>query len=92
MTDTTSLGLRMEWFRDEENSRVLAIPIDSAASGGNYYEASLGLNWRPSPRFTLRPELRWDWSDVTPQGDRGMYNDFLDKNQFTFATDLIFTF
>ena len=92
MSDVTSLGFRFEWFRDEENSRVLALPIAGAATGKNYYEATLGINWHPSPRFTVRPEVRWDWSDVTPARNNGMYNDFLDKNQFTFATDLVFVF
>lgn len=92
MSDEASLGFRFEWFRDEQNSRVLGVPITDAATGGNYYEATFGFNWRPSPRFTLRPEVRWDWSDVVPAGDSGMYNDFTDKNQFTFATDLIFVF
>ncbi|MBN1587927.1 MAG: porin [Pirellulales bacterium] len=92
VSDATSLGLRLEWFRDEENSRVLANPIASAVQGSNYYEATVGLNWHPSPRFTFRPELRWDWSDVVPRGTGGMYNDFLDRNQFTLAADLIFLF
>ncbi|HLA85470.1 MAG TPA: porin [Thermoguttaceae bacterium] len=92
LSEVTSAGLRFEWFRDEENSRVLGIPIQGFATGKNYYEASLGMNWHPSCRFTLRPEVRWDWSDVTPGTSGGMYNDFRDKNQFTFATDLIFVF
>ncbi|NLE38545.1 MAG: porin [Pirellulaceae bacterium] len=92
MTDTLSVGARFEWFQDTNNYRVLGIPLASAVTGKNYYEATVGLNWKPSPRFTLRPELRWDWSDVTPPGDRGMYNDFRSRHQFTLATDLIFLF
>ncbi len=92
MSPTTSLGFRFEWFRDENNARVLGITIPQLVTGKNYYEATLGFNWHPSPRFVLRPEVRWDWSDVTPPNAGGMYNDFLDKNQFTLAADLIFVF
>ena len=93
MTPTTSIGFRFEWFGDPENARVLGVPIESQTDGGNYYAASVGLNWKPCDRVVLRPELRWDWSDVSVPGvANGMYDDFSDKNQFTLGTDLIVTF
>lgn len=93
MTPTTAIGFRFEWFYDPENARVLGVPFESQTQGANYCEASVGLNWQPTKRVTLRPELRWDWSDVSVPGtSRGMYDDFSDKNQFTLGTDLIFVF
>lgn len=87
----TSLGLRVEWFRDQDNARVLGIPIESQVSGGNYTELTFGANWKPYPFMTLRPELRWDSSDVEAPdlGIDGMFIDFTDKNQMTLALDLI---
>ena len=92
VSETLAFGMRLEWFRDQNNARVLGVPTP-LSTGGNYTAFTFGLNWNPSERLTLRPELRWDWSDVNPPGAPfGMFNDFSDRNQFTFATDLIFRF
>jgi len=89
----TSLGLRFEWFRDQDNARVLALPNESLVNGGNYWAITFGLNWRPTSHVTVRPECRWDWSDVSVPGlANGMYDDFSDKNQFTLGTDVIVQF
>jgi len=88
---TTSLGLRFEWFRDQDNARVLSLPVESFVEGGNYWSIALGMNWKPSRRITIRPECRWDWSDVAVPflNATGMYDDFSDTNQFTLGTDVI---
>ncbi|MGA2031432.1 MAG: outer membrane beta-barrel protein [Thermoguttaceae bacterium] len=102
-----SFGTRLEFFRDEEGSRVAGVSNLSAeftgtpgfgwtgAPGfaGTFTEATIGLNWHPNANFILRPELRWDCYD----GSRNLQNQlpFGDGNrssQFLFATDLIFTF
>ena len=89
LCDTLSVGNRFEWFRDHNNARVLGAP----AEGGNYFNYTFGLNWRPMPNMVVRPELRWDWSDVTPPfGLNGVYDDFSDKNQFTLGMDVILSF
>ena len=93
-SDSLSLGLRVEWFRDQDNARVLGIPLESIVQGGNYTEVTLGANWKMTPQLTLRKELRFDWSNVeVPALNRnGIYDDFSDKNQFTAAVDLIYRF
>ncbi len=90
----TDLGLRVEWFRDEDNARVLGIPIDPLVNGGNYVAFTFGMNWKPRPYVILRPEVRWDWSDVDAPllGLLGMYNDFEEESQLTLALDLITRF
>jgi hypothetical protein len=84
----TQVGMRVEWFRDEDNARVLGIPVDDSV-GGNYVAITLGANHRPtfSDKVEIRPELRWDWSDTQnlPLGVRGMYGDFDDHYQLTLA-------
>jgi len=90
LTDCLSAGTRFEWFRDHNNARILGIPSEE---GANYFNLTLGLNWRPAPNMVIRPELRWDWSNVTPPfGLDGVYDDFSDKNQFTLGTDVILSF
>jgi hypothetical protein len=87
----TDLGLRVEWFRDQQNARVLAIPIDEY-TGGNYVAVTLGLNWRPHPRLRFRPEFRWDHCNTQGPGVDGMYDAFRQKDQVTLAIDLIALF
>lgn len=84
----TQVGVRAEWFRDEENARVLSIPVEDSV-GGNYIGLTLGANYRPrfSDAVEIRPELRWDWSDVQNRAlnVRGMYGDFDEHYQLTLA-------
>ena len=55
----TEFGLRVEWFRDEENARVLGIPLEGGV-GGNYVATTVGMNIYPSicEGLQIRPELR----------------------------------
>ncbi|MDR2762512.1 MAG: porin [Planctomycetaceae bacterium] len=94
-----SVGLRAEWFRDDGYSRIQKTPADSLIfyySGKNYYELTLGANWKPTTNITVRPELRFDWSDIKrhskfgSQKIDGVYNG---KNNMTsFAIDAIVRF
>jgi hypothetical protein len=90
LTDTLAVGARFEWFRDEDNARILA--VGDLAQGGNYFGFTLGLNWKAFSNFLLRPEVRWDWSNAAVIGEGGPYDDRSDKNQFTAAVDAIVTF
>ncbi len=94
LSPTTDFGFRVEWFRDQDNARVLGVPVRAVVDGGNYVELTVGFNWHPSPLVRFRPELRWDRSDVTaPTLDvEGMFDDFQDKDQITAAVDMILTF
>jgi hypothetical protein len=49
-------GMRFEWFRDESGIRV-----PRGVPNGDYYELTAGLNWLPSSRVSVRPEIRYDW-------------------------------
>ncbi|MGL6193548.1 MAG: outer membrane beta-barrel protein, partial [Thermoguttaceae bacterium] len=66
LTDKLSVGARFEWFQDMNNTRILnAFRSDNYnVTGNNYYDITLGLNWKPTQFITFRPEVRWDWSDV----------------------------
>ena len=77
-------GLRFEWFRDENGSRVT-----DAGRTADYYELTAGLNWTPNKHVTLRPELRWDWTSAP-----GYYpfGDGTKSNQGLLDCDLIVRF
>lgn len=95
------LGLRGEWFRDDDGIRAATAPVrlggaanagvaglpDSLA--GNYYEFALGANWTPTANLTVRPEFRWDWCDGTAAQP---YDDLSKDSQFVAAVDAILLF
>lgn len=54
LNDSWGLGLRLEWFRDNGGFGYF---VDEAA---NYFQATVGVNWNPTERLALRPEIRYD--------------------------------
>ena len=52
-TKDLDLGIRAEWFVDEDNARVIGVPIAASYTGENYYAASFGANWRPCRNTTF---------------------------------------
>lgn len=97
-----SAGLRYEWVRDNDGSRVAGIGnvllTDRGWDGlpgcaGAYNDLSLGLNWRPNANMVLRPEARWDWYDGRANGSGQLpYGDHSTREQFTAACDFIITY
>lgn len=103
VSETTSAAVRVEWFRDLNNSR-LGVPVvfnpgGPTLLGGNYFAVTGGLNWRPHSNVTVRPEIRWDYSDVkgnaaAPGGDPNLrvFDDNTSSSQVTAAVDVILFF
>jgi len=84
-----SVGTRLEWFCDEDGSRVGG---NGAATAGNYYAATFGVNWKPNANFTLRPELRIEkFDDLNNNGYNPYYEGTDSSGQFA-GLDAIFTF
>lgn len=54
-TEQWGVGLRSEWFRDDDGVRYSAGPA-------NYYALTAGFNWKPKNWLMVRPEIRYDWS------------------------------
>jgi hypothetical protein len=98
VNDCWKLGIRGEWFRDDDGYRLQTAPVrlggaanvglagtpDSLA--GNYYNLALGANWTPTANLNIRPEVRWDWSDGTPATP---FDDFTKDSQFVASVDAI---
>ena len=79
------LGMRAEWFRDDEGTRTGQLKRPGLPA--TFYDLTLGLSYKPHASLQIRPEVRWDWSS----GARP-YNDQTDRSQFTAAADLIWRF
>jgi len=95
-------GLRVEWLQDTDGTRVAGVGnwigsnrgwTGKPGFAGDFYEVTLGLNYRPHANFVLRPELRWDWYDGSRNIDQQLpFNDGLNASQFTAALDMVVTF
>lgn len=91
LNDCWSLGSRFEWFRDDDGARVRGRRAGNPlvlGHSGNFYAATMGLNWSPHTNLRVRPELRWDWFD----GATNPFDDNTQREQFTFAIDAIVRF
>ena len=101
-------GVRVEWLRDDDGTRVWGLGNMPWAAGrawdggtpggtsfaGNFYELTAGLQWRPTPNWLIRPEVRWDWYDGPrdPVDNQFPFNAGASSDQVTFATDVILTY
>ncbi len=95
-----SAGARIEWFRDDDGTRVLGLGnLDCQGwdglpgFNGSFTELTLGLNWKPRANILVRPETRWDWySGSTNLAGELPFDDGTSSSQFTFATDVVVMF
>ncbi len=91
-----TFGWRAEWFRDEDGFAVTGLrpgnPLVGNFFGGNFYETSIGFNYKPNGNLTIRPELRYDvfQSDNANVGSQDPFNDNTSKNQFLLGLDAIY--
>jgi hypothetical protein len=91
MADNWRLGTRVEWFRDEQGTRVgLTQPSNpnKAPLPGSYMSWTVGVNWTPLTNVLIRPELRWD----TYHGTAKPFDDGQRKYQLLLGLDAIVQF
>ncbi len=73
--DNLAAGMRVEWFRDDDGTRV---PVNGAGGiPGTYIGVTGGLNYTPIAGFTVRPEVRYDRSTSNQAFHNGSDNDQL---------------
>ena len=90
VNECTSLGMRFEWFRDEEGTRVglnRASNPNTPPFVGNFFSLSVGANYAPTDYLVFRPELRADWFDGSDVAQP--FNDGQDESQFMLGFDVI---
>ena len=103
INDVFSAGIRYEWFRDDDGTRILGLgnldaqgwsaPSGTPGYAGNFNQLTMGVNVKPKSNITLRPEIRWDWYDGTTNGAGVLpFGAGNSDDQFTFATDVMVTF
>jgi hypothetical protein len=75
-SDTLIGGLRFEWFRDNNGTRVISGLRNALTGGepsvggfqGNFWAMTWGLNYLMGKNVVIRPELRYDWYSPDKQG------------------------
>ncbi|PHR89755.1 MAG: hypothetical protein COA78_35625 [Blastopirellula sp.] len=85
-------GIRFEWFDDRDNARIFGLANDNIVTGGTYYNTTLGANWHPNDWFVVRPEIRWDYSDLDAPGITGAFDGGTSRDQLTLGFDVLMTF
>lgn len=70
---------REEWFDDVQGART--------GFATAYEEVTLGFDYHPTDWFSVRPEVRYDYSNDTP-----VWNNKTRQNEFTTAVDFIVKF
>ncbi len=83
LNDQLSTGIRAEWFRDGDGTRINGF-------SANYYAVSLGINYAPTEWIKFRPEVRYDWADTNGAG--GVFDNGTDDDQVAVAMDFVVTF
>ena len=99
-----------EGFRARSRPRISAQPLAAGSSpleaiastnqfgelsGNSYYGMTVGLNWKPEPWITVRPNVRYDWTDninLFNCRDGNSPGYCADGNQWLLSTDVILMF
>lgn len=95
--DNLGVGIRAEWFRDDDGFRVAspARTLTYAPGANSYYAFTAGLNWKPLSWVIVRPNVRYDWADKADAFDNGGGDTGYAAtrgDQFLFSTDVVISF
>ena len=88
LSDCCRLGLRAEWFNDDEGARVAV--VDNNYAGGDFYAITGGLNYSPNANVMIRPEVRYDW--FRGGGNALPFADATKREQLYYGADVIVQF
>ncbi len=86
--DGLEIGGRFEWYKGK-GTLFDAQPY-TGGSGTEIFELTFGLNWFPLEYLSIRPEIRYDWTDYS-NGTRPFDNG-TQKNQLSFGCSVVLVF
>ncbi len=90
--DTLTLGTRFEWFNDADSTVIDGgYGFSTRDEASNYFALTVGANWTPLCWMTIRPEIRYDFSDWEC-GNLRTYDGWTDESQVTVGADIIVRF
>ena len=92
LNDMISLGTRLEWFRDADGGRVLALRSGAGGVPANYYAASFGANISATDYLMLRPEVRADFQDLLKGAETKSFNNGKDDYQVLIGMNAVLKF
>lgn len=95
-------GMALEWFRDDDGSRVLsAVPSFGSPNGrsfgrgpfaGDFFRATLGPRWQPHPNVWVRPSVLVDGFDGHRSNGLLPFDDGKDRVQWLANVELVLFF
>lgn len=88
VNDKFALGLRGEWFCDEDGYRIFTAPTRTPGTRYNVFEITVGANYKPASCMVIRPEVRYDWQTT----GNNIYAAGAQDSLFTAAVDFILSF
>ena len=86
LNDELEVGLRLEWFHDADDFRILQLArtAKKLPRTGHFFSVTSGLRWRPIKNLILRPSVRFDRSNDAQPFDNGQ-----DHQQWLLSMDAI---
>jgi hypothetical protein len=66
------LGLRAEWFRDDDGTRTAY--FNRPGFPASFYNVTAGFTYKPYQNLRIRPELRFDWTPDARPANKNLAN------------------
>ena len=92
VSDMLDVGMRLEWFKDEDGVRVVGVRSGAGGVGADYFASSFAANVKFCDYFMIRPEIRADYQDVRSSGGAKAFNNGKDDYQVLVAANAIMKF
>lgn len=91
-TDMVDFGARLEWFRDDDGTRVVGVRSGAGGVPADYYAASVAANVHMNNHLLLRPEVRIDHQDLRKGASQKAFDNGNEDYQVLLSGNAIVTF